>query len=257
LKYIIKFILGFLFLFILLLLYVSLIGLLEFQESDFNNGYLKLTKYVEPLFLLGGVALIYKFQKIKNPLRPIYLNIFFIGVILTFFVEVLLEVTVYQFETTTKFFTLNGNYDLTMIPLYFIGIFIAALLEELVFRHYFFVTIGKAIKNNEIVFIILSSITFTLMHFQYYDEYSILISTFIFGILYSYLFVEYKTVWMPLGVHFGHNLFDYLLGNDIVNLTTNNSILYGNFRPLFTTIEILLIIFLIKKLCPTLYKSNA
>lgn len=166
--------------------------------------------------------------------------------------------TVYQFETTTKFFTLNRNYDLTMIPLYLIGIFIAALLEELVFRHYFFVTIGKALKNNVILFIILSSIAFTLMHFQYYDQYAILISTFLFGILYSYLFVKYKTVWMPLGVHFGHNLFDYLLGNEIINLTTNNSILYGNFRPIFTIIEILLIMFLIKKLCPkTVNEANS
>lgn len=256
-KEIIKFIFGFLFLFILLLIYVSILWLLEFQESDFDNGHLKLTKYVEPVVLLGGVALIYRLQGIKNPLRPVSLNLFSIGLGLTFFVEVLIEVTVYQFETTTKFFTLNRNYDLTLIPLYLMGIFLAALIEELVFRHYFFVTIGKALKNNVILFIISSSIAFTLMHFQYYGKYAILISTFLFGILYSYLFVKYKTVWIPLGVHFGHNLFDYLLGNDIVNLTTNNSILYGNFRPLFTTIEILLIIFLIKKLCPTLNKNNA
>jgi membrane protease YdiL (CAAX protease family) len=205
---------------------------------------------LEPLILLGGVAIIYRFQRIKNPLRPLHLHIFLIGAFLTFSVEVLIELTTYQFEITTEFFTLNRSYNFTLIPLSFIGIFIAALLEELLFRHYFFVTIGKAIKSSKILFIILSSITFTLMHFQYYDDFAVLISTFLFGILYAYLFIKYKTIWMPLGVHFGHNLFDYLLGNDIVNLTTNNSILYGNFRPLFTTIEVLIIIFLIKKLRP-------
>ncbi|WP_189606409.1 CPBP family intramembrane glutamic endopeptidase [Salinimicrobium marinum] len=245
-KYIIRFILGFLFLIILLLVYVSVLWLLEFQESHFSNGYLNLTKYVEPLVLLGGVAIIYRFQKIKNPLRPVHLKIFLEGVFLTMFVEILIELTAYQFETSTKFFSLNKNYDLTLIPLYFTGIFIAALLEELFFRHYFFETIGRAIKKNEILTIIISSIFFTLMHFQYYDNYSILFSTLIFGVLYAYLLVKYKTIWLPLGVHFGHNLFDYLFGSDIINLTSNDSFLYGNFRPVFTSIEILLIIFLLQ-----------
>jgi membrane protease YdiL (CAAX protease family) len=221
---------------------------LEFQETDFQNGHLDLTKYVEPLILLGGVTIIYRFQKIKNPLRPVYLKIFIAGVFLTMFVELLIELTAYQFETTTKFFSLNKNYDLTLIPLYFTGIFIAALLEELFFRHYFFVTIGRAINNNEILTIIISSIFFTMMHFQYYDDYAILFSTFLFGVLYAYLLVKYKTIWLPVGVHFGHNLFDYLFGSEIVNLTSNNSMLYGDFRPVFTCIEILLIIFLLQYL---------
>lgn len=241
---------------ILLLIYVTILYLLKFQESDFHNGVLKLTTYVEPLILLGGVVLIYKFQRIKNPLIPLSPKIFLIGVFLTVFVEFLIELTAYQFEDSTKFFTLNTDYNFALIPFYFIGIVLAALLEELVFRHYFFVTIGKAIKNNKILFILFSSTLFTLMHFQYYDKHSILISTFLFGVLYAYLFIEYKNVWMPLGVHFGHNLFDYLLGNDIVNLTSNNSILYGNYRPLFTAIEILAIIILIKKLCPTTVIKN-
>lgn len=220
---------------------------MEFKESDFQYGFLKLTEYVEPLILLVGTALIYKYQKIKNPLKPIYLKVFLIGALLTFLTEFAIEFAASFFEKDTQAFNFNSQYNFTLIPYFLIGIFIAALLEELIFRHYFFVTIGRALKGNKISFILLSSFIFTLLHFQFYDDYYILISTFLFGTLYAYLFIEYRSVWVPIGVHFGHNLFDYLLGNDIVNLISNNNILYGNFRPLFTAIEILVIIFLIKK----------
>ncbi|WP_423818084.1 CPBP family intramembrane glutamic endopeptidase [Salinimicrobium sp. TIG7-5_MAKvit] len=210
-----------------------------------------MTIFIEPLILLAGTALIYKYQKIENPFKPVYLKIFLTGTLLTFFVELAIELTALLFENDTQIFNVNSGYNFTIIPFYLIGIFIAALFEELVFRHYFYETIGKALKGIKILFIVLSSFIFTLPHFQYYQDYLILTSTFMFGTLYAYLFIEYKSLWVPLGVHVGHNLFDYLLGNDIVNLTSNNSILYGSYRPIFTAIEILAIIFLIKKLCPT------
>ena len=146
---------------------------------------------------------------------------------------------------------------MSLIPLYIFGIFIAVLLEEWIFRDYIVINLGKILNENKILLIFISSIFFAFFHFQYYNDYFTLISIFLFGVLYVILYLEYNTIWVPLGIHFGHNLFEYLLGSDIVNLTSNNSILYGNFRPIFTIIEIVLILYFTKKLCPTWVIANS
>jgi len=238
------------------LIYVSIYSLIEFPRADFTKGYWNLTKYVEPLVLLGAIFLIYKVQKIRIPLNPFYLKFFLISTSLTFIIEVLIELIIHPFENNTEFFVTNPEYNLTLIPLQILGIFIAALFEEWIFRDYVVIHFTKALKDNTLLIILASSILFGLFHFQYYNDFSTLISIFLFGVLYVILYLDYKTFWVPLGVHFGHNLFAYLLSGNAINLTSNNSMLYGNYRPIFTIVEIVLIIFITKKLCPTSYNSK-
>lgn len=247
---------GLLFLFLLLFSFrFLLLTVLKPLFLDVNSGiitetYRIFTRYYYALIALVGLYFIYRFQRISSPLKPFLVRFLIVSVLLTFLTETAIELISYLISPTYSFFELSPNADFYLVfPL--IGkLFVFALIEELVFRHFLITHLQGVFKKRRILIILISAFLFSLAHIVYQDV-SIILSIFIFGFLYSSLFLKYKSIWVPVGVHIGHNLFSYLLGGDIIELTSADNFIYGVWwRPLITLFEASIIYYGLTKLCP-------
>ncbi len=252
----------FLGLFILWVLIYLLKGFLDadllIRETDIteqSDKYRFYRKFSYTLILLVGLSIIYKVQKISFPLKPFLFKFFLITTLITFLTSTSFILLTYCISPTEGFFVINYNYDFTQFPLQLLAIFLGALVEEIIFRHFIITYLESVLNKKHLIIILVSSTLFAILHFSKGDI-TIISSIFIYGILYGLLFIRYRSIWIPFAVHFAHNLFVHILGGDIVNLTTNDNFIFGDFRLLFTLIEAIIIYRLIIKLCPTPYKIN-
>lgn len=223
--------------------------ILETDITEQSDNYRFFRKHSYSLLLFIGVFVIYKIQKLSSPLKPLLFKFFLISTLIAFLLKTFIVLLTYFISPTEGFFVINYNYEFSLLPLYLIAIFVGALVEELIFRHFVITHLESVLNKKHTLIIFISAGFFSILHFSYGDIY-IIFSIFIFGILYGALFIQYKSIWIPLGVHLAHNLFYHILGGDIVNLTTSDNFIYGEFRPLYSLIEAVIIYWLIIKLCP-------
>jgi membrane protease YdiL (CAAX protease family) len=95
---------------------------------------------------------------------------------------------------------------LTEIGLYFIGFIFVAINEELFFRGYIVSTL-KQTKSIPIMYII-SSIIFGLAHIANPNVHLLgIVNIFLIGLLFAYMFIQTKSLWMTIGYHFTWNFF--------------------------------------------------
>ena len=87
----------------------------------------------------------------------------------------------------------------------FTGRIISPFLEEIFFRGFMLASFYKT-TNNFVLSAILSSLLFSLVHFNIMDPYlPILISTFALGLITCYLMIKYKNLWYCIAFHFTYN----------------------------------------------------
>lgn len=100
-----------------------------------------------------------------------------------------------------------GKLELTEFLQYMGLFFVAALLEEVLFRGYILDNLLES--THPIVAVLISSVLFTLVHTQVFVQESILpaLNIFLAGILLSIPFIFTKNLWFPLALHFTWNLF--------------------------------------------------
>ena len=227
----------------------------ETNITEQSDNYRFFRKYSYSLLLFIGLIIIYRIQKLSFPLKPILFKFFLISTLVTFLIQAFIILLSYLIVPTEGFFVINHSYDFSLLPLFLIAIFFEALVEEIIFRHFIITHLVNVLNKKHLLIIFISAFFFSILHFTHGDIY-IISSIFIYGILYSLLFIQYNSIWIPLGVHLANNLFDHILGGAIVNLTTNDNFIYGEFRPVITIIEVLIIYWVIKKLCPTKCKIH-
>lgn len=108
----------------------------------------------------------------------------------------------YKFQSIS----LNRNQLLSLAMTIVLGMIIsgfAAFGEELMFRGYL---LKKFENKRGIIFaIILSSLLFSLCHTGKYIVLLQFLSAFSTGILFSILYIKFKSLWVPIGVHIVHN----------------------------------------------------
>jgi membrane protease YdiL (CAAX protease family) len=116
-----------------------------------------------------------------------------------------------------------------LLPALFLS-FIASLqspiLEEVIFRGFLLQTLSD--RWGLPVAVILSSFLFGLAHLANVDSdfgwLSAFISTFIAGLMFAKAYLVHKSLWIPIGIHFGW-IFSGRLLND-VGRTADNTILF-------------------------------
>jgi membrane protease YdiL (CAAX protease family) len=84
-------------------------------------------------------------------------------------------------------------------------IFASCYLEEIFFRFYLLEWIAKL--SNYLVASIVSSIFFTMIHFNYLQ----IVQIFIMGILFAFLYIETNNIIYPVVAHFTNNFAIYLI----------------------------------------------
>lgn len=95
---------------------------------------------------------------------------------------------------------------LTEIGLYFIGFIFVAVNEELFFRGYIVSTL-KQTKSIPIMYIV-SSFIFGLAHLGNPNVHLLgIINICLIGLLFAYMFIQTKSLWMTMGYHFTWNFF--------------------------------------------------
>lgn len=88
------------------------------------------------------------------------------------------------------------------------SILIASVYEELVFRGYLLQTLLEVV--GAVPAVLLSSITFAMGHYYLAGWISVLNAGLI-GILYCIAYLKTRSLWLPIGLHFGADLFLYYL----------------------------------------------
>lgn len=106
----------------------------------------------------------------------------------------------FPFLTILKQFLLVG----------FIGNLIAVIGEEIMFRGFFMSYIIKMSKNK-LFGLIFSSFVFCLH--PYLDFLNFVIA-FCAGIVIGYAYLKFKTLYIPIGIHFAYNLFNFTIASE-------------------------------------------
>ena len=75
----------------------------------------------------------------------------------------------------------------------------AAIGEELLFRAFTFSQLKRIIGDQKIVIIIISAILFSLPHL--YQGSSGLAITFLFGLVFAFIYYKYQNIWINILVH--------------------------------------------------------
>jgi membrane protease YdiL (CAAX protease family) len=226
------------------------------EISELSENYQFFFKHLLSSILIIVLFFIYKFQKISWPFKPIYSKAFIIATFFTIFLESIIEITIHSVFSTEGFLKLNPYFNYSLLPFYLVAIFISALLEEIIFRHYLFSRLQNLFnKKHDIIAVVVSAIIFSVAHFTNRDA-MLVLSIFVSGLLYGFLFIKYNSIWIPLGVHFGHNLFSIAMTGDIISLTTEDNFIYGQ-EPILTIVRAIIIYFALIKLCPTTGISNS
>ena len=124
---------------------------------------------------------------------------------------------------------LNGVERLTLLPLnistfnMLLKQIVVSSYEELIFRGFLF--LGLLIRSRRILLsAILSSIAFSAIHYQTYsltEHWPIHLILLSVGIILCYVYVIFKSLWVPIFLHFANNV--------IVNLFVFPEPMVGNF----------------------------
>lgn len=75
----------------------------------------------------------------------------------------------------------------------------AAFGEELLFRAFAFSQLNKIIGENKILTVLISAILFSLPHL--YQGNSGLLMTFLFGLVFGFIYLKFKNIWINIIVH--------------------------------------------------------
>lgn len=87
-----------------------------------------------------------------------------------------------------------------------------AIFEEILFRMLLLNFLIKILKSNWAA-IFIESLIFALLHAANPNVTDLaLFSHFLGGLIYSYAYVKIKKIWLPIGLHFGWNYMQELLG---------------------------------------------
>jgi uncharacterized protein len=128
----------------------------------------------------------------------------------------------------------------TLILNLFVLAVIPALGEELFFRG-LLQRLLRAIVVSPHLAIIITSVIFSALHFQFFG----FLPRFILGLIYGYLFLWSGTVWLPAFAHFVNNalpvVLSYLYGWDTVS---GSAIDYSTDEPLFPMVSLIAVILL-------------
>jgi len=113
--------------------------------------------------------------------------------------------------------TINNLFRLAPIYIIISSVLFAPFIEEIVFRLSF-----RHIFNNNTFFIIISGLVFGAMHvlgsFNNFYDLLYIIPYSIPGFFFAYTLVKSKNIFVPIGLHFIHNMFMVLLQVVLVSL---------------------------------------
>ncbi len=104
---------------------------------------------------------------------------------------------------------------------------IIVIAEEITFRGFLYNVLTYKFKNR-LISIFLVSIVFSLSHFHYTNAYDYIIA-FICGIATCYSYYKTKSIFVPIGFHFGYNLLYGLISIEKVIPELINPLLILNF----------------------------
>jgi len=107
----------------------------------------------------------------------------------------------------------------------FIAIIQSPLLEEVIFRGFIFQTLSDRWGLRPAIFI--SSLLFGIAHLTSLDDFAwwaAIISTFLSGLMFAQAYLCHKSLWIPIGIHFGW-IFSGRLLNDIGGSSDNTLLL--------------------------------
>lgn len=123
-----------------------------------------------------------------------------------------------SFSTTLFYIVLLG-----------VGIGVLVLYEELIFRGYVLKTLET--RFSAFTAVIISSLLFSAAHFLRPDS-SLLafVNIFLAGALLSICCINYNSLWLPIGLHFGWNYFLWIFNYPISNQRWTNPILKLNYK---------------------------
>jgi hypothetical protein len=95
---------------------------------------------------------------------------------------------------------------LTNIGIYFIGFLFVAVNEELFFRGYV-ISVLRQTKSYPIIYLA-SGLVFGLVHIGNPNVHVLgIVNVCLIGFLFAYMFIQVKSLWMPMGYHFTWNFF--------------------------------------------------
>ena len=147
------------------------------------------------------------------------------------------------FSTTSVLGFITNLFMIAVIP---------ALGEEFLFRGVIQRILTEWFKNHHIA-IIVSAILFSIMHFQFLG----FLPRMALGILFGYLFVWSRTIWVPVIAHFVNNamavVFVYLYSDGVIHYdldtvgSTAETYLYAGFSALAITVMLTVIYYHEKK----------
>ena len=136
------------------------------------------------------------------------------GLVMFFIFIINIELGLLEIESLS-----NISILITKIPSEFIN----AAGEEFLIR-VFVITGILYFFNNKLFALLLSSIIFCLLHNP--ESMIAVLSYFLAGLMYGFAFLYLKTIWAPIGLHFGWNYFQRVVfGFPVSNQTSDGYIL--------------------------------
>jgi uncharacterized protein len=153
----------------------------------------------------------------------------------------------------------NNNYDsmfFIVTAVFFIHCVLTGLGEELLFRGYIFNNLLEKMSKNKAI--IISSAIFLSIHFSSEGSVLFYIDIFLAAIIFAYLYIISKSLYVPIGFHFMSDFLQYTIQiencpvnpyyllkfNQSPNLLINGVNLGEQMELVFVVIEILLLVLL-------------
>jgi len=174
-----------------------------------------MTRYVDnrPFVTLGlGSGL--------QALRQFLIGVFLGGLMISIFF-----VTAYGLgwlRLSPQSFSVHGT--LKTLSLYTLGFLGAAAFEELLSKAYLFQTLLEGIGVYPTVF--LTSVAFSLLHIENPHITLLgLINLGLAGVLFAVAYLRTRSLWLPMGLHFAWNFFQYSYGFSISGITFPEALL--------------------------------
>ena len=104
-----------------------------------------------------------------------------------------------QAELLTSLMIRSGSLSVLLVNLFVLAL-IPAIGEELFFRGLLINLLRNMVKNHHLI-IIMTAVVFSALHFQF----SGLIPRILLGVVYGYLYIWSRSVWLPAIAHFINN----------------------------------------------------
>lgn len=129
-------------------------------------------------------------------------------------------------QITMHSVTVNSHL-LFVIGLYFIGFIFVAINEELFFRGYVITTLRQT-KSAPILYIV-SAFVFGIAHTGNPNVHVLgIVNVGLIGLLFAYMFIQTKSLWMSMGYHFTWNFFQGNILGFNVSGTEGNGLFHIN-----------------------------